>query len=167
MTIPASRTASSERAGAAIDDARSRLVASGAEDQPTSAMRCGGRGPATAVIRMRSWAAPTTRGLHVGEDRPFRSRSDNRRREPCDVDVRSPSAPSPILDRKHCDDLVSTDEPPVAERHHADVGGSDVFFGHDTYCSERVFAFAASRASLPGIADRSAAGSGRSLGARS
>ena len=58
------------------------------------------------------------------------------------MDVGSPSGPSPVLDRQQCDDLVSTDEPPVAERHHADVGSPDVFFAHIRYCSERVFAFA-------------------------
>ena len=31
-------------------DARSGLAASGAEDQATSAVRCGGRGPATAAV---------------------------------------------------------------------------------------------------------------------
>jgi hypothetical protein len=46
------------------------------------------------------------------------------------VDVRSPSAPSPILNRQQGNDLVSTDEPPVAERHHANVGGSDIYFLH-------------------------------------
>ena len=51
-------------------------------------------------------------------------------REPRDVDVRSPSAASPILNRQQCDDLVSTDEPPVAKRHHADIGGPDVVFAH-------------------------------------
>jgi hypothetical protein len=45
--------------------------------------------------------------------------------------VGSPSGPSSFFDWQHCDDLVSTDEPPVAERHHADVRGSHyVFFGH-------------------------------------
>jgi hypothetical protein len=47
------------------------------------------------------------------------------------MDVRSPSVPSPILHRQQCDDLVSTDEPAVAERHHADVGSPhNIFFAH-------------------------------------
>jgi hypothetical protein len=46
------------------------------------------------------------------------------------VDVGSPSGASPVLDRQQRDDLVSTDEPPVAERRHADVGSPDVLFAH-------------------------------------
>jgi hypothetical protein len=47
------------------------------------------------------------------------------------MDVGSPATPPPVLDRQHCDDVVRSHEPPVAERHHADVGSShDVFFAH-------------------------------------
>ena len=47
-----------------------------------------------------------------------------------DVDMGSPSAPPPLVDRQHCDDLVGTYEPPVAERHHTDVRGP-----HNVFCA--------------------------------
>ena len=47
------------------------------------------------------------------------------------MDVRSPSAPPPFLDREHSHDVVRSYEAPVAERHHADISGPyDVFFAH-------------------------------------
>ena len=47
------------------------------------------------------------------------------------MDVCSPSATTPFLDRQHSHDVVRSHEPPVAERHHADVGSSnDVFLAH-------------------------------------
>ena len=47
------------------------------------------------------------------------------------MDVCSPSAAPTFLDRQHSHDVVRSHEPPVAERHHADVGGPhDVFFAH-------------------------------------
>ena len=47
------------------------------------------------------------------------------------MDVCSPSATTPFLDRQYSHDVVRSHEPPVAERHHADVGGShNVFLVH-------------------------------------
>jgi hypothetical protein len=47
------------------------------------------------------------------------------------MDVRSPSAATPFLDRQHSHDVVRSHEPPVAERHHADVGNPhNVFLAH-------------------------------------
>jgi hypothetical protein len=47
------------------------------------------------------------------------------------MDVSSPSVTTPFLDRHDGHDVVRSDEPPVAERHHADVGIShNVFFAH-------------------------------------
>ena len=45
--------------------------------------------------------------------------------------VCSPSATAPFLDRQHGHDVVRSYEPPVAERHHANVGSShNVFLAH-------------------------------------
>src|ERR1700722_2822435 len=47
------------------------------------------------------------------------------------MDVCSPSATTPFLDRQYSHDVVRSHEPPVAERHHADVGSPrNVFFAH-------------------------------------
>jgi hypothetical protein len=47
------------------------------------------------------------------------------------MDVCSASATTPFLDGQYSDDVVRSYEPPVAERHHADVGIShNVFFTH-------------------------------------
>ncbi len=47
------------------------------------------------------------------------------------MDVCSPSAATPFLDRQHSHDVVRSYEPPVAKRHHADVGSShNVFIAH-------------------------------------
>jgi hypothetical protein len=98
-------------------------------------MRRGGLGlfdaerrPAT---RPRSSSARAACGLHVREDGFLRAGGDDRGREPRDVDVSSPSAPPPLLDRQHRDDVVRSHEPSVPERHHADVSSShEIFFAH-------------------------------------
>ena len=51
--------------------------------------------------------------------------------QPGDMDVCSPSAATPFLDRQHSHDVVQSHQPPVTERHHANVGSShNVFLTH-------------------------------------
>ncbi len=89
-------------------------------------------GPRRATfIRARSASTGAACCLHVGEDRAFGARGHDRHGEPRDMDVCSSSGGPPFLDRQHSHDVVRSHEPPVAERHHSDVGSPrNVFFAH-------------------------------------
>jgi hypothetical protein len=83
------------------------------------------------VIRAHSSSARAARRLHVGEDGSLRARRHDRGGQARDVDVSSPAAPAPLLDRQHRDDVVRSHEPSVSERHHSDVGSShELLFAH-------------------------------------
>jgi hypothetical protein len=109
-----------------------RLRAAGAEAEATSTLRRDTHcllGPSRGtLIQVRSASAHATRGFHVREDRALGAGGHDRHRKPGDVDVCSASAAPPFLDRQHSHDVLGSHEPPVAERHHADVSSSHILF---------------------------------------